>query len=284
MDTPVKRYSSGMSVRLSFSIATAIDADVLIVDEVLAVGDLAFQRKCFDRMEDMIKRQGKTVLLVSHNIRQVERLCNRVILLDHGKVLADDAPSRVCELFYERSDGRIKSLSQQGKSEQRANTLITEDVQVYDIDLLNSRREKTEVVRYREDIAVRVRFKVRKELKSPVLGVGVHTPDLLYLTTHNSDDQLRLDRLPIGDYESICEIKNCPLLPGVYALRIGISGGLTAQPYFYGENLVHFQVVTDPAIRILEANRHGFFEMNARWMNERRESLDNVEQLSTLPR
>ena len=70
IDTPVKRYSSGMTVKLGFSIATSLDADILIVDEVLAVGDLAFQRKCFDRMEDMIKRQGKTVLLVSHNIRQ----------------------------------------------------------------------------------------------------------------------------------------------------------------------------------------------------------------------
>src|ERR1043166_2043748 len=84
LDTPIKRYSSGMSVRLGFSIATSVDADILIVDEVLAVGDLAFQRKCFDRMEKIIKRQKKTVLLVSHNVRQVERLCSRVILLDRG--------------------------------------------------------------------------------------------------------------------------------------------------------------------------------------------------------
>jgi ABC-type polysaccharide/polyol phosphate transport system ATPase subunit len=89
IDTPVKRYSSGMTVKLGFSIATSMDANILIIDEVLAVGDLAFQRKCFDKMEDLIIRQGKTVLLVSHNIRQIERICKRVILLDHGKVLAD---------------------------------------------------------------------------------------------------------------------------------------------------------------------------------------------------
>src|SRR5438045_7782109 len=118
IDTPIKRYSSGMAVRLGFSIATCVDADILIVDEVLAVGDLAFQRKCFDRMEDMIKRQGKTVLLVSHNMRQVERLCSRVILLDHGKILADGKPKEICDLFYERSDVRIKRQSNQppGKS------------------------------------------------------------------------------------------------------------------------------------------------------------------------
>ncbi len=87
-----------MHVRLGFSIATSVDADILIVDEVLAVGDLAFQRKCFDRMEDMIKRQGKTVILVSHNIRQVERICTRAILLERGKVLQMDGRS-TCAIF-----------------------------------------------------------------------------------------------------------------------------------------------------------------------------------------
>src|SRR6202521_2912429 len=106
IDTPIKRYSSGMQVRLGFSIATCVVADILIVDEVLSVGDLAFQRKCFDRMEDMIKRQGKTVLLVSHNTRQIERLCSRVILLDRGRVVADGPPGEVCDLFYERRDAK----------------------------------------------------------------------------------------------------------------------------------------------------------------------------------
>src|SRR5256885_12176491 len=133
IDTPIKRYSTGMQVRLGFSIATSMDAAILIVDEVLAVGDLAFQRKCFDRMEDMIKRQGKTVLLVSHNTRQIERLCSRVILMDHGRIVADGAPGSVCDLFYERSDAKIKLSSGQGKSTRWANTLLTEDLKVLDI-------------------------------------------------------------------------------------------------------------------------------------------------------
>ena len=113
IDTPIKRYSSGMKVRLGFSIATSIEAEILIVDEVLAVGDLAFQRKCFDRMEDVIKGQGRTVLLVSHNIRQVERMCSRVVLLDHGKVLKDGDSGEVCTLFYQRSNDKIHSDSTQ---------------------------------------------------------------------------------------------------------------------------------------------------------------------------
>ena len=89
IDTPVKRYSSGMQVKLAFAVATSIESEILIVDEVLAVGDLAFQRKCFERMERLIKYEGRTVLLVSHNIRQVERISNRVIMLDHGRVFAE---------------------------------------------------------------------------------------------------------------------------------------------------------------------------------------------------
>src|ERR1700692_794344 len=109
IDTPIKRYSSGMQVRLGFSVATSMDSDILIVDEVLAVGDLAFQRKCFDRMEDMIRRQGKTVLLVSHNVRQVERLCSRVILMDHGRIVADGNSTEVCNLFVDRSNQKIQA-------------------------------------------------------------------------------------------------------------------------------------------------------------------------------
>ena len=86
IDTPLKRYSSGMTVRLGFAIATSVDADVLIIDEVLAVGDLDFQKKCFDRMEDIIKRKNKTLLIVGHNVRQLERISTRMILLEKGKL------------------------------------------------------------------------------------------------------------------------------------------------------------------------------------------------------
>jgi ABC-type polysaccharide/polyol phosphate transport system ATPase subunit len=242
IDTPIKRYSSGMAVRLGFSIATCVDADILIVDEVLAVGDLAFQRKCFDRMEDMIKRQGKTVLLVSHNTRQIERLCSRVILMDHGRVVADDAPGKVCDLFYERSDEKIKVSSAEGKASRWKNTLLTDDLEVLDVQFLTASGQPTDVVSYKSDITVRVRFLARNDLKRPVFLVGVHTTDFLYLTRHHSERQLKVERLASGTYEIVCKISQCPLLPGVYALLLGIGEGFGASSLFYAENLVHFQV------------------------------------------
>jgi lipopolysaccharide transport system ATP-binding protein len=99
LDTPVKRYSSGMYVRLAFSVAAHLEAEILIVDEVLAVGDLQFQRKCIGRMDE-IAESGRTVLFVSHNMATITSLCNRCVLLESGKLLADGEPSDVILKYY----------------------------------------------------------------------------------------------------------------------------------------------------------------------------------------
>ncbi len=89
IDTPVKRYSSGMYVKLAFSVAAHLDSEIMIMDEVLAVGDMAFQKKCLDKMSDVSKTQGRTILYVSHNMNTIRQLCDRVIVLDHGHVVFD---------------------------------------------------------------------------------------------------------------------------------------------------------------------------------------------------
>src|SRR5947207_6142219 len=98
IDTPVKRYSSGMYVRLAFSVAAHLDAEVLIVDEVLAVGDYEFQKKCMEKLRDVTAR-GRTVLLVSHNLTAVQNLCSRSILLRRGRPVASGEPSKVIEYY-----------------------------------------------------------------------------------------------------------------------------------------------------------------------------------------
>ena len=91
IDTPVKHYSSGMYVRLGFSIAAHLEPDILLLDEVLAVGDAAFQVKCLDRVNEL-HRQGRTIVFISHDLGAVERLCGRVLLLERGQVVADGPP------------------------------------------------------------------------------------------------------------------------------------------------------------------------------------------------
>ncbi|HTX86469.1 MAG TPA: ABC transporter ATP-binding protein [Candidatus Nanoarchaeia archaeon] len=99
IDTPIKHYSSGMSVRLAFSIAAHLDPDILIVDEVLAVGDAEFQKKCLGKMDEVVKKSGRTIIFVSHNMDAVESLCDRVVLLKGGRVIGDGKADEMIEKY-----------------------------------------------------------------------------------------------------------------------------------------------------------------------------------------
>ena len=99
IDTPVKRYSSGMYVKLAFSVAAHLDAEIMIMDEILAVGDVKFQRKCLNKMKEIAETEGRTILYVSHNMETVQRLCNRCIILDHGKMIFDGAVDEAIGIY-----------------------------------------------------------------------------------------------------------------------------------------------------------------------------------------
>ena len=103
IDTPVKRYSSGMYVKLAFSVAAHLDSEIMIMDEVLAVGDMSFQKKCLDKMNDVSKAEGRTILYVSHNMNTIRELCDRVIVLSHGKVVFDGNVEEGIGLYMETS-------------------------------------------------------------------------------------------------------------------------------------------------------------------------------------
>jgi lipopolysaccharide transport system ATP-binding protein len=265
IDTPIKHYSSGMSMRLAFSIATSVNADILIVDEVLAVGDLTFQRKCFDRMEDMIRRQGKTVLLVSHNIRQIERLCNRVVLLDHGRIIADGAPATVCDLFFEQSDARIRAHTGDRGAAGAGRQQVSGEVDLTHVSLHGLDARPVEEVPYRSDVTIVMRYRFDVSLDEVTFGIGVHTTDFLYLTTHNSEQQLLIKSLGRGEHEIRIVIRQFPLLPGVYSIRVGVTAGMVTRPVFYAENVLQFRVVGRPEDPIVSWMREGFLQLDASW-------------------
>ena len=235
IDTPIKRYSSGMQVRLGFSLATCVDADILIIDEVLAVGDLAFQRKCFDRMEALIKRQGKTVLLVSHNIRQVERMASRVILLDHGRIISDGNPADVCNLFVDQSNRKIHAnQSKAGK----ARIKISDELQSARVEVWDE-KSLADSIEFLRPMRIRLRFEALSPLRQITFYVGLHTTDFVYLTAHSTAYEPR--DFDVGEHCVELEIKAMALLPGVYCVLawIGTPAGRTI---FYGENLASFRV------------------------------------------
>jgi lipopolysaccharide transport system ATP-binding protein len=107
IDAPVKRYSSGMYVRLAFAVAAHLDPDILVVDEVLAVGDIGFQKRCLQRMEDESRQQGRTILFVSHNLQAIRALCPRSILIEKGRVIADGPTSEVIQVYLSSQSTRL---------------------------------------------------------------------------------------------------------------------------------------------------------------------------------
>ena len=105
IDTPVKRYSSGMFVKLAFSVAAHLDSEIMIMDEVLAVGDMAFQKKCLDKMREVAQKENRTVLYVSHNMNTIRRLCDRCIVLDQGKVIYDGEVEGAIAVYMDHAVG-----------------------------------------------------------------------------------------------------------------------------------------------------------------------------------
>lgn len=258
IDTPVKRFSSGMQVKLGFSIATAVESEILIVDEVLAVGDLAFQRKCFDRMEGLIKREGRTVLLVSHNIRQVERICQRAIMLNHGRMVANGEPKEVCGQFYDESDSKILQQSRAARRES------TGDVELTRVTIVDAFDQPTTTTTTGSQITIDFYFEVRKALDFPMFGFGIHTTDLLYLATEITEERYKDIRVEPGTLHLRATIPNMPFLPGSYAIRLGVNCGEITRNIFYAENVATFVVKSNEIGRSQSASE-GFVPINVQW-------------------
>ncbi len=264
IDTPVKRYSSGMQVKLAFGVATSVEAEILIIDEVLAVGDLAFQRKCFDRIEDLIRHQGRSVLVVSHNIRQIERMCKRVILLDHGHLREDGPPKEVCDKFYAQSQLKITDNTARTRT-QRGRFETTGEVELVEMSMEDESGNRLTNVHPEDRFSVHIRLKCNIPIDNVTIGLGIHTTDFVYLTTHNSEALDSVVNLDAGTHDIYLRIKNFPLLPGVYMWRMGITCGDTGKAIFYSENIQQISVSAPANARIPSSMRDGFFTLNADW-------------------
>ena len=260
-DTPVKKYSSGMKVRLGFAIATNIEADLLIVDEVLAVGDIAFQRKCFDRMEELIIKEKKTVLLVSHNIRQVQRICSRVLFFEHGRIVADGSAEEVCKAFFEKSDRDIYGAVTK-KSDDKA---PPNGFRLLSLSILTPDGVPADHIKVNDPVKIRITYQNDEPLVRPRFGIGVHTSDFLYLTTYDSRHEIDMEELAPGKHEAVCTVSSMPFTPGVYSLRLGVSAGAVEKTIFYGENLFNFHVNGEERFRNV-AGTEGLILLDARWL------------------
>ncbi len=245
IDTPIKRYSSGMAVRLGFAIATSVDADILIVDEVLAVGDLTFQRKCFDRMENMIKRQGKTVLIVGHNLRQLERICSRMLILDKGKVLMDGEPTKICNAYYFNTMNKTARIQNGRPSGNIIGHVDIGEIEIKDIALFNGdTKAPTDTLMMHESIRVGVKFEAIRDLPSTEIVIGIHTPDLVYITITTLSLTQEYRDFVRGEHYFECCLADLILKPGSYSIRLAFLDRYN-RLIWYSQNLKSFRVVAN---------------------------------------
>jgi ABC-type polysaccharide/polyol phosphate transport system ATPase subunit len=228
IDVPVKTYSAGMFVRLGFSIATHLDADVMLIDEVLAVGDEAFQRKCLRRISEQIA-SGATLLLVSHDLAAIERVCERVVVMDGGK-LVFDGPTTEGVLHYRRLTGTEHGA---GASHRQA---VPSEIQISDVELRDAGSRATSM--FRAGSAMQVHIDVLAERPSTSVMIELRGTDGEIV--FRGGTELELD--PGARTALVYEIPDLTLLGGDYDLTVGAGPSIhEAAP----QRTVHFSVVSD---------------------------------------
>lgn len=271
LDTPVKRYSSGMYMRLAFAVAAHLEPEILIVDEVLAVGDAGFQKKCLAKMNEVSRDQGRTVLFVSHSMGAVTSLCPNVIWLDRGSIQDRGAASGVVSkyLSHHSSDRkRFVSLADifrgQWLSDDRLRLRSIE--WLYDLPL-----------RHGEPVKARIRFRTRAPLTAASVGVGFSTLEGVRQLTYETDFQegYRPDLLKPGDYSVDLSIPAFPLAPDIYLVDVGSRSGDSHQLDFVGA-CAEVEVIVGPKTPGYIARKGAGVRLTGEWSWEATEPMGHL--------
>jgi len=252
IETPVKHYSSGMYVRLGFAVAAHMEPEILIVDEVLAVGDVHFQRKCLGKLDD-VARSGRTVLFVSHNMAAVQRLCTSAMLLQHGKLIrVGDARSTVAAYLGGEARGGFLAAARTGEP------------QILSADLEDLTGRPVENPACTDAIVCRIRFTLPDRSPGTRIGIGVLSCDGITLfTTSNADAGFPCPSGP-GDFDACVTIPPNTLLAGDFHLALCLwnQGAILDLQ----EPALSFSVATgDSPLYAERATRKGFVHIDCAW-------------------
>jgi len=219
LDTPVKRYSSGMYVRLAFAVAAHMDTEILIVDEVLAVGDAQFQKKCMGKMGEVAK-EGRTVLFVSHNMAAIQNLCSRCLLLVSGGVYGDGPVKEVMATYLDMIAAveGVPLAKRVDRSGTGAGRLIALFINGFPDDRIAA-------VCSGDNVRFQMKYNIQKPILSPIFYIGIYN-NLGNQIVHCNTDIVGLElRTLREDGEIICEISRLPLPPGRYKINVAFGQG-----------------------------------------------------------
>ncbi len=237
LDTPVKRYSSGMMVRLGFAVAAHLEPEILIVDEVLAVGDAEFQDKCLGKMKD-VSKQGRTILFVSHNMSAVRNLCSTGILLEKGNILAKGGVNDIVNLYLNKNQSNNKN----GFIDEHASFVNTGEAKFKTVLVKNNDNKIVDSINFESPITIETSFEIKNNLRDFFIDIRVHNIEGIILThSMNKYSNKNLYPIEIGFYKSKVTLTN-NFQPGSYTVTIGI---FHENGYYmdYVENITKFNVL-----------------------------------------
>ena len=269
MDLPVKRFSSGMYVRLAFSVAAHLDPDILLLDEVLAVGDIAYQRKCLD-FARKLERKGSTILFVSHNMFSIRNLCPRVLYLKEGRIVFD-GPSEDGLRLYE-TDARLATATWFTAPEDRL-------VVINDVELSDQHGERKTIFEFGERMRIRIRYHALQPVEDPNFFLWIQRSDNVYCCNFSSyDDKLDLPRIS-GD--GVIELITPPLklVSDRYTVQIAVR-----EKVF--KRLVAAQIGMSFHLRheFFDPEEYGVFHEPGQWQQENATTADGeVTTHSAMP-
>jgi lipopolysaccharide transport system ATP-binding protein len=215
LDHPVKYYSSGMQLRLGFSLAAHLEPDVLMVDEAIAVGDAGFQYRCIERMREVV-RSGRTLVFVSHDLGAVEALCDRVILLDRGQVTADGPPQVVIRDYLAAVDE--ERMSETPEEDQHGPLTIT------GITLLDSEGRDIDRFEAGESLTARLHYRALEPVRRPIFSVGIGQGRLGCFAVASTLADGMAQEILSGDGALDCTFESLPLTPGTFEVWVSVRG------------------------------------------------------------
>ena len=238
IDAPVKTYSTGMYVRLAFAVAINVDPQLLIIDEILAVGDVTFQQKCMEKFVDF-RNEGRTIVLVTHAMQSVRDMCDRAVWLEHGKLIAEGDPAELVEAYTERMLGD-RDRNADGSTRRGSGEITVESVEMFVGDSV------TPVKRFRtgDDVRLRLRYTAPTSVPKPVFGIEIEALGGSTVTAPCTRDVgLLPDRLSGNGHVDIA-LRDVQLLPGTYDLHTAITDFNRQHIYDHLHVALRFDVMT----------------------------------------
>ncbi|MGA9349188.1 MAG: ABC transporter ATP-binding protein [Anaerolineae bacterium] len=282
INVPLKHYSSGMYMRLGFAIAINVEPDTLLIDEVLAVGDESFQKKCLAKIEEL-KKQGKTMVFVSHALETVRKLCDKALWLEQGDIKSMGSPDKVIYDYLDdlrRKEGvaldeKHRHLRYELEGQQLENRWGSGEVEIYDVQLLDGDGEEKHVYQTGDMMIVRLYYEVKEPVAYLTFGVGIHRSDGLHIHGTNTFAQKVHYEADVGKGVVELEYGELPLSTGTYAVSVGVWPGDKWQlPYDMHSQMYQFSV--------WGAEDEGLIALPHRWLGGR--PLDtSAEEASQRP-